>query len=69
MTPNRVIRRVHPGDQETCHNCGLRRAYVAAVTYERKNRFGLREPRTHNYSFCSVHGRMYAARFKLEVQP
>jgi hypothetical protein len=62
----RVLRRVRAGDSGKCH-CGLRRAFVAVVTFEFRNRFGLLQTATHPHSFCSRHGRLYASKFKLVV--
>jgi hypothetical protein len=66
MRTERVMHRVEGGDTGMCH-CGLRRAYVAFVTSVRKNRFGLFHPVTTQRSFCTQHGKSYAAQFNLEM--
>lgn len=68
MILDRQIRKSPPGDTGHCY-CGLRAAYVATVNYERKNRFGLRDVGTQRNNLCSIHGRVYASRHKLEVKP
>jgi hypothetical protein len=66
MRIERVMRRVESGDTGVCR-CGLRRAYYALVTSARKNRFGLLCPVTTHRSFCTQHGKNYAAQFHLEM--
>lgn len=65
MTQKRTMRRAPP-DRVECR-CGLRRAFVVDLTCMRKNRFGLMEEQTRILSFCSQHGRRYAAKFGLDV--
>ena len=64
----RILRRVLADDANgpKCR-CGLRRAYIAHITFEGKNRFGLPQIVSHTLSFCTMHGKAYGAKFKLEV--
>jgi hypothetical protein len=63
----RVLHRAHAGDLGKCCRCGLRRAYFVMIEFDTTNRFGLRD-RSHRLRFfCTTHGRVYAAKFKLEV--
>lgn len=67
MTPQRFLRRVDPGDEKLCRSCGLRRAFIVETTYEKKNRYGLLVKAVHALSYCSHHGRRYAAKYHLEI--
>jgi hypothetical protein len=67
MTKRRIVP-VVAGDAGKCR-CGLRCAYRAFVTYEVKNRFGLREPVTAMRAYCTQHAKEYMRKYKLEVQP
>ena len=66
MTWNRVIR---PAGGAGMCRCGLRRAYEVTLKYKRKDRFGLLVEQTRLHSYCSTHGRIYAAKFNLTIQP
>lgn len=63
----RVLRRVLAGDGGRCR-CGLRRAYAASITMLRPNSHGLLVDVTVMRSFCTVHGKLYAKRWNLEIQ-
>jgi len=65
-TPVRRMLRARPGDPKLCR-CGLRRAFVVEMTRKQRNRWGLLQDVTRNLSYCSTHGRQYAAKFNLEV--
>jgi hypothetical protein len=65
--PKRIIGKVGAGYVAKCH-CGLLAAYIVRITFTTKNRFGLPHEVTALRSYCSTHGKLYAARHKLEVQ-
>lgn len=69
-TPKRTLYRVRT-DSPTAPKCrcGLLRAYIAHITVKKPNRHGLLADVTMMRSFCTTHGKQYAAKHKLEVQP
>ncbi len=64
MKPRRVLCRA--SGEAKCR-CGLRRAYESQVTVKRRNRHGLLIDVVTRRSLCTMHGKAYAAKWKLEV--
>jgi len=69
MSTTRVLHRVRTDSPSApkCR-CGLLRAYVAHITMKRPNSHGLLVDVTVLRSFCTTHGKIYAKKWKLEVQ-
>lgn len=67
MDSKRTIYRAPAGHPGRCR-CGLRSAYFAIVIVEARNAHGLIVPTERVQSFCTTHGRAYAAKFRLTIQ-
>ena len=65
--PKRTIRPAQDGHPGKCR-CGLRAAYVALTDFQARNLHGLFVTRKRVTCFCTIHGRAYAAKFRLKIQ-
>jgi hypothetical protein len=65
--PKRTIQTAQAGHPGKCR-CGLRAAYVALTDFQARNPHGLRVLRKRVTCFCTIHGRAYAAKFRLKIQ-
>jgi hypothetical protein len=64
---NRTIYLAQAGHPGYCQ-CGLKSAYFAVIVCQVRNQHGLLVPRRQERSFCTTHGRAYAAKFHLYIR-